>query len=363
MRSKVFSREQLAVAAGAVAVLLWCLTFDGFRLFDFRIFWDAGNRLLDGQPLYPSSAALHANTRDYFVYPPGIAYLFVPLSLLPFAVAGVLYTILSFAALGTALCIVGVRDVRCYLALALWTPVLQAYGLGSVEPFLALGLALGWRYRDRPWLGTVPLGVAVAAKLFLWPVALWFVFTGRLRRAAETTAAALAVIFVPWAFLGFRDLTWYPHVLNLLLENERLTSWSTTSVVRSGNVGAAAVLLEAASVALVAVVARRRDGDRRAFTAAVLASLVLSPLVWIHYSLVLLSPGAIASRRFGWLWALPALAWCPIEENRWHNPWLAIWVYVVMAAVALVTLWNPASPERVLQGLRRRASPEASTAS
>ena len=241
------------------------------------------------------------------MYPPAAAFAFAPLSLLPFAVAGVLYTSAAVAALLGAMRILGVRDPRCYIVLLFWMPVLQAVGLGTIGPFLVLALALAWRYRDRPLLGTVPLALAIAAKFFLWPLLLWYLVTGRFRRAVEVTVAAGAIVLLPWAALGFRDLTWYPHVLRLLVDNERRTSWSTASLFGSG-VSPAVVVVEVASLALVVVAARGRERDRRVFSAAVLASLLLSPLVWIHYYVVLLVPVALASRRFSVLWVLPVLA-------------------------------------------------------
>ena len=53
-----------------------------------------------------------------------------------------------------------------------------------------------------------------------------------------------------------------------------------------------------------------RGGDEvRSFTCAVAATLALSPIVWLHYLVVLLVPLAIARPRFSLLWLLPALLW------------------------------------------------------
>ena len=199
LTSPAIRRRLGTISAGVLAVVLAILAFKVFTLWDFRVFWEAGNRLLAGARLYPSDVALGADTRDYFVYPPVVAFAFVPLALIPFAIAEVLYTIASITAIFASLRLVGVRDWRCYAVLPFWMPVLQAVGLGTIAPFLAVALAVAWRYRDRRLVGTAALGLAIASKLFLWPIVFWFVATRRYRRALETigvTAAAI-VIMIP----------------------------------------------------------------------------------------------------------------------------------------------------------------------
>jgi hypothetical protein len=71
------------------------------------------------------------------------------------------------------------------------------------------------------------------------------------------------------------------------------------------------VLTLVCGVALLAgcvLFARRRD-EPRSFTCAIVATLVLSPIVWLHYLVVLLVPMAILRPRFSALWLLPILLW------------------------------------------------------
>ncbi|MDX6408477.1 MAG: alpha,2-mannosyltransferase, partial [Gaiellaceae bacterium] len=141
------------VSLGVLTLVLTTLAFRTYQLFDFRVFWEAGHRLLTGARLYPDEASLNADTRDYYVYPPVVALIFAPLSMLPYGVAAVVYAIASVAAILASLRLIGVTDWRCYAVLPLWMPVLQAVGLGTVGPFLALSLALAWRFRDRRFAG------------------------------------------------------------------------------------------------------------------------------------------------------------------------------------------------------------------
>jgi hypothetical protein len=92
-------------------VVLFAVAFHLYRLFDFRIFFEASHRLLAGKDLYPSRAQLYARTRDYYVLPPVVAFLCVPLSHLPFVLAGSIYALGMTAALAASLRICGVGIV------------------------------------------------------------------------------------------------------------------------------------------------------------------------------------------------------------------------------------------------------------
>ena len=82
------------------------------------------------------------------------------------------------------LCVLEIRDVRCYAAALLWVPTISGVLLGNVSIPLAFALAVVWRYRDAVWPPAVALGLAVSAKLLLWPMFVWMLATRRLRTAA-----------------------------------------------------------------------------------------------------------------------------------------------------------------------------------
>jgi alpha-1,2-mannosyltransferase len=334
---RIASADPLVVCAGFLGLVIVAIGFYNYRLFDFRIFWEAGHRLMDGERLYPSRAALGLETRAYFVYPPFAAVMFAPLALLPFPVAGVLYSLVIVVATCATLRVLNVTDWRCYAVLLFWMPVLQAVELGTIAPLLALALALTWRYRDRTVVLAVAFAFAVAAKLFLWPLILWLVATRRFRSAFACAASTAALILVPWGLLGFRDLRWYPDVLRLLARHEQLMSFSTVAFFRLLHVGYVAIAVEVLSVVAVFVLVRRADGDRRSFGAAVVCALLLSPLVWVHYYVVLLVPIALAKRRFGWIWILPVLAFWPYTNNqgKWWSVALVSGVMLLAGGLAL----------------------------
>ena len=317
-----------------IGLLLLAAAFVAYRLFDFGVFDGASSRLQSGGHLYATQAQVDARTSDYYVYPPLLAFLLAPLSHLPFALAGAVYAAGMIAALAASLRLCGVTDPRCYIALLLSLPVLQTIGLGTIEPLLVLALALAWRYRDRPWLGSGALGFAIAAKLFLWPMLLWLLLTGRIRRSAETAAAAAALTLVPWGAMGFRGLTWYPEMLRLIVRTEHASGW-----------GLPLVAADLAFVALLVAVSGPGGDDRRVFGACVIACLLLTPLVWLHYYVVLIVPIALASRRFGWVWVVPIAAAWPFTDTHGSTV-VKLWGWLVLAALAFAVA-RPARGARV----------------
>ena len=103
-----------------------------------------------------------------------------------------LWTLLSLAAIGAALWLLGVRDWRCYCLTALYPTTRSAVILGTVGPLLLLAVGVAWRWRDRLLAAGAAAGAAVALKLFLWPLAVWFGVLGRTRTALAAVGFALA---------------------------------------------------------------------------------------------------------------------------------------------------------------------------
>ena len=62
-------------------------------------------------------------------------------------------------------------------------------------------------------------------------------------------------------------------------------------------------------MALVALRGRRPGADGWTFVVAMGATFALSPIVWLHYFVLLYIPIAIVRPRLSWLWALPLAFW------------------------------------------------------
>jgi signal transduction histidine kinase len=87
-----------------------------------------------------------------------------------------------------------------FAVLLFWMPVLQAVGLGTIAPLLALALALVWRFRDHAVVLALSFAFVVAAKLFPWPLILWLIATRRFRSAIACVASTAALV-IPVPFV------------------------------------------------------------------------------------------------------------------------------------------------------------------
>ena len=78
---------------------------------------------------------------------------------------------------------------------------------------------------------------------------------------------------------------------------------------------------------------------------ALAAALALSPIVWLHYFVLLLVPIAIARRTFGAIWLIPALFWITPYEEHFAQHWrIAVGIAVGGAGVARGGAGEPAGP-------------------
>jgi len=288
--------------------------------FDFHgALWQAARDVLDGRNPYPPATPAGVAPGDRFVYPPPVAILLLPLGALPFPLAAGIITVVLIAAIAATLWVLEVRDWRCYGAAYLSIAVLHDIRLGALTPLLALGLALTWRWRDQA-RAAVPLALIAVAKLFLWPLAIWLVATGRFRVAWRGAALAVGASALGWAVIGFAGLAEYPQLLRVLADGEQGRGYSLVSAGLALGLGPG--LARAAAIAvgagLIALCWRegRRGFDERSLALALAAALALSPIVWLHYFVLLLVPIALARRTFAPIWLIPALFWItPFEEN------------------------------------------------
>jgi hypothetical protein len=270
------------------------------------------------------------------VYPAPTLVAVVPLAQLPYRLAALLFVVLSAGGLALALYLIEVRDWRCYgVAFGSW-PVVHGLMLGALTPLLVLGVAVAWRFRGR--LGSAAAVAAlVVAKVFPWPLAVWLVVTKRWRLAALAAALAVAVTAAAWAAIGFDGLTAYPGMMRDLALIEADASVSLSAGLMALGLSSSAAELCALSVAVAllgraAWLAKRPGGELAAFTLAVVAALIASPIVWPHYLALLLVPIALVSPRLSPLWLVPLLGYvAPVAHTRGH-PW-AIAPYLVVCAV------------------------------
>lgn len=298
------------------------------------VFLPAANAILDGTSPYMHPDAFVGPPQAPYAYPPFLAVVLTPVALLPehFGTSffpGALWSVLLIGAMVGALLLLGVRDWRCYPVALAYPFTLEAIEYGAVGPILLLVLALGWRFRDRA-SGGVAVGVAIVLKLFLWPLLLWLVFTRRVRVATTGAAVAAGLALASWAVIGFAGLADYPALLRKLVDIEAEGSYSALALAQAAGASErlARVLVLVAGVALLvgayrAAVAPPFDHDerdRRALTLSLAAALVLTPILWLHYLVLLVLPLALARPRLSALWLAP-LVLTIFEALGWYRGW------------------------------------------
>jgi alpha-1,2-mannosyltransferase len=294
----------VVVYGAAIGLLAWDVRF---------AYLPAAESVLHGHSPYPGLHDPILEDQKGYVYPPQLVLLLLPLTALPVPAASVLVAVGLLALLWLTLKILGIRDIRCYAAAFLWVPSVSAVLLGNLSIPFAFALAVAWRYRDRVWPPAWALGLAIAGKFLLWPMLIWTLATRRVATTIGAVAIGLVATSVAWAAIGFDGLTGYPALLRRLSDIQSERSYSIVGMTATAGLGGTAgrVLTLLAGGALLAgcvVLARRRD-EARSFTCAVAATLVLSPIVWLHYLVVLLVPMSILRPRFTPLWLLPVLLW------------------------------------------------------
>jgi Glycosyltransferase family 87 len=283
--------------------------------FDFKgTIWEPGRQILAGHSPYPHPVATEMNTGNPSVYPPLALLLALPFSLLPFGLAYALWCVLLAGATVGTLRILEVRDWRCYTLALGSCPVVFGLVMGNIVVLLLPLAAVIWRTRRRAWWCGLALGLAIAIKLVLWPLLVWLIAARRRGAALVAVGTAAVATLAAWAAVGFAGVRDYPALLHVNTELYGPHSWS----LLAGGIGlglpqsvasALSWLLGLGLLLVAAVLTRHAKRDQAGFSTAILASLVVLPIVWVHSLLILLVPLALASRSvnrqwyiFGGLW-------------------------------------------------------------
>jgi len=315
--------------------------------YDFAIFLRASEDVRAGDSPYVDPGTISEDSPAPYVYPPLLAIALIPATVLPDDVrgsspAGVLVSLLLIACVVGTLALLDVRDWRCYPVALLYPPTLENVEYGAVGPALALLVALGWRYRDRVWPVAASVGAAIALKVFVWPLLVWLAATKRSAAAVGAAVAAVGLALGSWAAIGFDGIADYPDLLRRLSDVEAENSYSAYAILVTIGLpsGLAHVVVAAAATAVLVLAwraARGADGDRRALTLALAAGFVLTPILWLHYLVLLVVPIALARPRLSVLWLVP-LAMTVFELLDLYKGWPRGdgWALASVAAVMTV---------------------------
>jgi len=318
-------------------------------------FWERGELGIDfSQTLLPAAEELADGRSPYpaYGYPPLVAFALVPFTVLPspelFYTAGLVVT------LPASLWILGIRDWRCYGAAFLWGASFHAIQTGNVTIVLLLFSAVAWRARDSRLGAGVSSGLAIATKLICWPLVVWLAASRRGATAAIALLVACGVTAILWGSLGFSGLLDYPSSLDKL-ETAQAPSSYTLQVLLT-DLGAPSAISRAAWILALLVVlaavflAARRGADQHAYSFAILAAVIGSPIVWLHSFVLLLAVVAVRRPRFSAVWILPSLLWFGSGSGNGET-----WQTLLVLGVALATFVACVLPGDVrLDRARRR---------
>jgi alpha-1,2-mannosyltransferase len=316
--------------------------------YDFAIFLQAADRIRADDNPYVDPGSVNEQAPAPYAYPPLLAIVLIPATALPDDISGsspvgVLVSLLLIGCVVGTLALLDVRDWRCYPIALLYPPTLENVEYGAIGPVLALLVALAWRYRDRAGPAAASLGAAVALKVFLWPLVVWLAATRRWRAAVGAAAVAAALVLGSWAVIGFDGMADYPDLLRRLADVEAANSYSAYAILVTVGLPStlARLVVAAAALALLVLgwrVARQgADGDRRALTFALAAGVVVTPILWLHYLVLLVVPIGLARPRLSALWLVP-LAMTVFELLDLYRGWPRGDGWALLSVAAVVTV-------------------------
>jgi hypothetical protein len=293
----------VAAAAGA-----------GTHGFAFAAYHVAANHLLTGQDVY-DTAVEHTGGYGFFYYPPPFIFGALPFALVPLSTAVWMWLGLSVALLlaGIWLMPVGrtVRWATLLLAGVSW-PTVYALKLGQVGPLLLFLFVVGWRWMDSPTRLGVAGAIGAIVKIQPGIVLAWALLTRRFR--AVVIGGAVLVAAAVAATIAFGGLSvWGEYLTILRTVSDPITTphnFTPGAVAYQAGVsaGLASVLQIGSTLALIVacLAAVVWLPNEVSYLIAVVASQLLSPVLWDHYAMLLLVPVAwLLNRRAWWALAIP----------------------------------------------------------
>jgi hypothetical protein len=303
------------------SIFVWAPPSDGWG-YDMRAYYEAAQRFVaTGSPYQPEtlSGPFRPGPGGLYLYSPVIAALFVPVTSLPFEMATLGWLALRSVMVVATVALMPVRrEVRLAMlgTLALALPALRDLNLGNVSLIVTFLAVICWRYLDRP-----AGALAVAVSLFIRPpmalIAAWWLLRRQWLPLLWTVAGTAVVALASIPVVGLER--WFEYAL--LLRNLS----GVTGVANNADLASVAlslglpdqlaplVLIASYILAVGAVVLSLRRDREVGFAVTLMATLLISPLLWDHYLTNLLVPGALlAARGRRWGVFLPLLGWLPL---------------------------------------------------
>ena len=336
----------IAVFAAVVGLAVVASARSGTLGFDFLSYDSAVRRFLAGGPLYDQSYVVTGGF-GLFYYPPPFLVLALPFAVIDPNVAAWLWSAVLVATFVTGVVVIPVRpSVRWAIILLAgfdW-PLVYAIKLGQVGPILFLLFAIGWRWMERPWVLGASAAVGTLIKIQPVFVLAWAVATRRWRAVAIGVGVVGIVALATTLITG--PAAWVDQATLLARLSQPIT---TPHNVTPGRVAFDLGLSEGWAyaiqlanwivVAMVVVAATARCSSVASYLAVVIASQLVSPILWDHYAMVLLLPVAwLLDRGRHWAVVIPLATAVPFVG---YIPPIVYPIVIWVALVAVVVEgWN-----------------------
>jgi hypothetical protein len=296
---------------------------------DFGAYYLAAKALVNGESPFDKDAASRlaaasgVEQHSPYIYPPLLAVVLRPLAALPYRAASAIWFVLSAAALLAALTLLRQvvqlpwRSYRWVCAATFFLPpVHHTLQHGQITNFLLLMIVAA--ALDRPG-GSAWAGVAAALKIFPATLSVVYALSGRFARMAVMAASAAALTLAgalaePAATADFvrrvgpelaleRRLAPNNQSLDAVMSRWFEAQWFVEPLINAPAAGRFVSRLAAAAVVgltLWALVVIRREDDvsvqLERFSLVLAATLIVSPIVWDHYYVLMLLPVATLYR-------------------------------------------------------------------
>ena len=347
----------LTLIGGVAAILVAAGNTLGY---DYLMYDGAARRLMAGGPLYDLSFSA-PGPNGLFDYPPTFILAIIPFAatMTPQAASFAWIALLNIAFVIGVVILPVRRETRWAVLLlaGLSWPYLYAVKLGQLGPLLFLLYAIAWRWADRPTGAGIAAALGTAAKLQPLLLFGWALATRRFRAVAFGVGVLVAGALLASLVAG---LGAWPDWMRLIsrVGGNALTAPNVLSIgaiaYRAGVPLQDATLIQwgsAVAAGAAALVAWLRYPASVAIVVTAVASVLVSPIVWAHYAVILLLPVALLlDRRQWWAVALPIVTWLPIDA-----------VYPVVFAIGLLAPFAvgeqmrgavDTAPDRLRQGPR-----------
>lgn len=355
--------------------------------FDFLQEWLSAKNYLTGTPVYAEQTEAmlrHTGTVPqegvvlyWNAHPPASVMITLPFGYLPYRDAHFLWNLLTFPLFLVSLAII-LRELKFPLSpwsllpgialILLSHPLYLQLVYGQLNTVLVFFITLAWwadRHDRVGWAGAA-LGVAAGLKLYPAFLFVYFLFTRRWWGLVTGAVTFVAVNGTALALFGAETFQTYLQVVVPSLVNYQ-SSWRNISVngfwlrifnpdpeqkivAWATHPGAATILIWASRAVIATAVAwmawrshsvATRD---RALAAGIVGMLLVSPITWSHYFVLLLLPVALLWMRWpvGWpriiMWLVLIPLWVP------DNFWAALAVGPAQALAMVKIQHDPISP-------------------